>query len=73
MNASMARRIRNAEATLISAIDRQTDGRRKSTSPYETGRFPQNSPGFSVLIRDEHQIAHSNQALTGLHRPSCLA
>ncbi|HEU0142702.1 MAG TPA: hypothetical protein VFQ79_23465 [Bryobacteraceae bacterium] len=72
MNASMARRIRNAETVLISAIDRQKDDRRKSTSLSETGRFPQNSPGFSVLIRDEHGVAHWNRPLAGLRRPSCL-
>jgi hypothetical protein len=72
MNASLARRIRNAEAVLISAIDRHTSDRRKSTSRYETARSAQNSPGFPVLIQDEHRIAHSNPTLAGLYRPSYL-
>jgi hypothetical protein len=38
MNASMARRIRNAEAVLISAIDRCRCGRREWSRRYETAQ-----------------------------------
>jgi hypothetical protein len=73
MNASMARRIRNAEAALISAIDRHMDGRRRPTGLHETGRSGQNSPRLLVPVQDEHGIARSNLPAAGLCRPSCLA
>jgi hypothetical protein len=65
MKASMARRIRNAEAVLISAIDRHTDGRRKSTGRCETAPSGQRKSCPSM--------AQSHQARASLYKATCPA
>jgi hypothetical protein len=72
MNASLARRIRNAEAVLISAIDHHISGQRKATCRYETTRSGQCRPGLLIPIQDEHRMAPS-QTLTSLYKTNCLA
>jgi hypothetical protein len=68
MNASMARRIRDAEATLISAIDRNQGGRRE-WSQHKTAQPRQQEARFSGPIQGENRMAMfiPNQS------PLCLA
>jgi hypothetical protein len=73
MNASMARRIRNAEAVLISAIDRHTDGRRKSIGRCETAPAGQRKSCPSLVGWDEPGMAQSHQARASLYKATCPA
>jgi hypothetical protein len=58
MNASLARRIRNAEAILISAIDRNKGGRRE-WSQHKAAQPQLPEARFSGPIRDENRLARS--------------
>ncbi len=64
MNASMARRIRNAEAILISAIDRHKDGQRAG-SQTQTVPPQQQAARFSGPIRDENRMTCLPRARAG--------
>jgi hypothetical protein len=64
MNASMARRIRNAEAILIAAIDRNKDGHRV-WSQQPTAQPQQHAARFSGPIKDENRMTFSPRARCG--------
>ena len=59
MNASLARRIRNAEAVLISALDRRTNGQRDSGSQYGPPQPTVIISGRPVLKQDGSRAACS--------------
>jgi hypothetical protein len=69
MNASMARRIRNAEAILISAIDRNKGGRRE-WSQHKTAQPQQPEARFSGVIRGENRMACLSRIRAGFAWPA---
>jgi hypothetical protein len=70
MNASLARRIRNAEAILISALDRQTnaprDWSRPSGSAHPSVRMPKRSVPSGDGSRLESHLTTTNCSDVGL-------
>ena len=60
MNASLARRIRNAEAYLISALDRRKNGQRDSGRQYGPARPTVIIAGRPVLKQDGSRVACSH-------------
>jgi len=60
MNASLARRIRNVEAVLISALDRRKNGQRDSGRQYGLPQPTVIISGHPVLKRDGKQVMYSH-------------
>jgi hypothetical protein len=73
MNASLARRIRNAEAVLISAIDRHISGQRKSICRSGMPRSGQCRPGLLILIPYQRRLTPSHQTPASLYKANCVA
>jgi hypothetical protein len=70
MNASLARRIRNAEAILIAAIDRNKTGRRE-WSQHQTAQPHQHEARFSGPIRYKNRVACLTRARSCDERAGC--
>jgi hypothetical protein len=60
MNASLARRIRNAEAVLISALDRRHGNQRDSSRQYGPAQPTMNMSRRPVLKQDGSRVACSH-------------
>ena len=58
MNASLARRIRNAEAYLIAALDRRKNGQRDPGHQYRPAQLT--TSGRPVLKQDGRQVTCSH-------------